>query len=319
MGRIAVTGSVAYDTIMLFRGRFSDHILPEKTHIINLSFQVDTLERRHGGTAANICYTLAMLGQRPLLCAAVGARDFADYGAELDARGVDTSHALGVSDLGTSAAFITTDLSDNQITAFYAGAMARAAGVDLLGIGDVDMVVVGADAPDAMALHIIQSLDLRARLVFAPAQQIPSLDDETLRAGLAGAWLIVGNDYELEMIQGRTGVGIDGMRQTSIVAVTQGAAGSLIHTRDSVVAVEAASVTELADPTGAGDAYLAALLVGLRSDATLEVAGRMGSLAAAFCVEHRGPQGHNFDATTFRARYAAAFGAELPQTVRLAA
>src|SRR5438105_3796529 len=119
MGRIAVTGSVAYDTIMLFRGRFSDHILPEKTHIINLSFQVDTLERRHGGTAANICYTLAMLGQRPLLCAAVGARDFADYGADLEARGVDTSHALAVHDGGTSAAFITTDLSDNQITAFY--------------------------------------------------------------------------------------------------------------------------------------------------------------------------------------------------------
>jgi len=129
----------------------------------------------------------------------------------------------------------------------------------------------------------------------------------------------VGNDYELEMIRSRTGVTVDELRRHAIVAVTQGVAGSVIHTKDGAVAVAAAPITELVDPTGAGDAYLAGLLLGLRSRAGVEVSGRIGSVAAAFCVEHRGPQGHAFDAPAFRTRYAAAFGAELPQTVRLAA
>ncbi|TMB89676.1 MAG: hypothetical protein E6J45_09895 [Chloroflexi bacterium] len=175
MGRIAVTGSVAFDTIMVFPGRFGDHILPDKTHLINVSFQVDTLERRSGGTAANVCYSMALLGDRPLLCAAVGAGDFDAYEAELEASGVDTSAALRSADVPTAAAFITTDLDDNQITAFFAGAMARAAGVDLTALDGVSDVVVGADAADAMAAHIAQAAALRARLTFAPAQQIPSL------------------------------------------------------------------------------------------------------------------------------------------------
>jgi len=319
MGRIAVTGSVAFDTIMLFRGRFADHILPEKTHLINLSFQVDSLERHNGGTAANVCYTLALLGQRPLLCAAVGAADFNEYGVALEAAGVDTSRALRSDDVGTAAGFITTDLADNQITAFYSGAMARAAAVDLSRIDDVDMVVVGADAPDAMSLHIKQCHDLGARLVFAPAQQIPSLDDATLRAGLDGAWLVAGNDYELEMIRGRTGVAVEALRERCMIAVTRGADGSRIHTGGTVVSVPVAPISELVDPTGAGDAYLAALLAGLRSGATVKDAGRMGALAAAYCVERRGPQGHVFDAHAFRTRYTGAFGVELPQRVRLAA
>jgi adenosine kinase len=319
MGSIAVTGSVAYDTIMLFRGRFADHILAEKTHLINLSFQVDSLERRNGGTAANVCYTLALLGQRPLLCAAVGAADFDEYERSLEAAGVDTSRALRCDDVGTASAFITTDLDDNQITAFYAGAMARASGVNLRGARDVDIVVVGADAPDAMALHVEQAAEIGARLVFAPAQQIPSLDDGTLRAGLEGAWLVVANDYEMEMMRSRTGLTADVLGRDRIVAVTDGARGSRIQAPGESVAVPVAPIDGLVDPTGAGDAYLAALLAGLRGGASLDVAGRMAAVAAAFCVERRGPQGHHFDAPAFRARYTAAFGVELPRTVRLAA
>src|SRR5207253_1737288 len=182
MGRIAVTGSVAFDTIMLFRGRFADHILPEKTHLINLSFQVDSLERHNGGTAANVCYTLALLGQRPLLCAAVGAADFNEYGVALEAAGVDTSRALRSDDGGT----------------------------------------------------------------------------------------VAGNDYELEMIRGRTGVAVEALRKRCLVAVTRGAEGSRIHTGGTVVSVPIAPISELVDPTGAGDAYLAALLAGLRSGATVK-------------------------------------------------
>lgn len=319
MGSIAVTGSVAYDTIMLFRGRFADHILAEKTHLINLSFQVDSLERRNGGTAANVCYTLALLGQRPLLCAAVGAADFDEYGMALEAAGVDTTRALRCDDVGTANAFITTDLDDNQITAFYAGAMARASGVDLRSADDLDIVVVGADAPDAMALHIEQSAAIGARLVFAPAQQIPSLDDATLRAGLKGAWLVVANDYEMEMMRARTGLAVETLGRDRIVAVTHGAGGSVIHAPGGSVPVPVAPIDSLVDPTGAGDAYLAALLAGLQGGAALDAAGRMAAVAAAFCVERRGPQGHHFDETTFRARYVAAFGVELPRGVRLAA
>jgi len=137
MGRIAVTGSVAFDTIMVFPGRFGDHILPEKTHLINVSFLVNRLERRRGGTGANIAYTLALLGERPMLCAAVGS-DFTEYGASLSRTGVDTSAALGCDDVPTASCFITTDLSANQITAFFPGAMARAADIDLRALEDVE-------------------------------------------------------------------------------------------------------------------------------------------------------------------------------------
>ena len=185
-------------------GRFGDHILPEKTHLINVSFLVNRLERRRGGTAANIAYTLALLGERPLLCAAVGS-DFTEYGASLSRTGVDTSAALGCDDVPTASCFITTDLDDNQITAFFPGAMARAADIDLRALEDVEHVVVAPDSPDGMARHIAQAREMGARLVFAPAQQIPSIGDETLLAGLDAAWLVVGNDYELELVRNRTG------------------------------------------------------------------------------------------------------------------
>ena len=311
--RVAVTGSVAYDTIMVFPGRFADHILPDKTHLINLSFLVDRLEQRRGGTAANIAYTMALLGERPLLCAAVGS-DFAGYGRDLEAVGVDTSAALRLDDLPTASCYITTDLDDNQITAFYAGAMSRATGVDLLAHrGEVDTVVVAPDAPEGMAMHVEQAGALGARLAFAPAQQIPSLSDRALRAGLESAWLVVGNDYELELVRSRTGIGVEDMRRQGVlVALTRGATGSELHSAHGTVQVPAAPVAAVVDPTGAGDGYLAGLVVGLRRGLRPEVAGRMGALAAAYVVEHHGPQGHHFDGTGFAERYRDAFAAELP-------
>jgi adenosine kinase len=308
MPLIAVTGSVAFDIIMVFPGRFGEHILPDKTHILNVSFLVDRLERRRGGTAANIAYTLALLGEHPLLCAAVGD-DFAGYGAELESAGVDTSSALRCDDVPTASAFITTDLDDNQITAFFPGAMGRAGSIDLRRLdADVDTVVVAPDAPDAMAAHVEQAAQLGHRLVFAPAQQIPSLPVETLTAGLDAAWMVVGNDYEIEMLRGRTGVGVEALSQRgAIVAVTRGGQGSRIHSGDGVVEVPVARVEEVVDPTGAGDAYLAGLLAGLRRGLDLGGAGRMGALAAAYAVEERGPQGHTFTAAEFEARLGTAF------------
>ena len=314
MNRIAVTGSVAYDTIMVFPGRFREHILPDHTHMLNVSFQVDRLEQRRGGTAANISYTLALLGDHPLLCAAVGAHDFSAYERILQECGVDTSTVLRCDGLPTATAFITTDLDDNQITAFYAAAMTQAAGVDISGV-DVACVVVSADAPDAIALHVRQAKELGARLLFAPAQQIPALPVDTLHAGLDAAWLVVGNDYEMNLIAKRTGRRLSDMRRTCMLAVTHGAEGSALHTPEGTVEIPVAPVSRVVDPTGAGDAYIAGLLSALLRGAPLETAGRVGSVAAAYAVEQDGPQSHGFARAEFRERFRAAFGVALAEDI----
>jgi adenosine kinase len=310
--QVAVTGSVAFDTIMVFPGRFGEHILPDKTHLINVSFLVDRLEKRRGGTAANIAYTLALHGERPLLCAAVG-NDFGDYDDALRTAGVDTSTALRCDDIPTASAFITTDLDDNQITAFFPGAMGRGAQVDLTVHADaVDIVVVAPDAPDGMAKHIAQARDIGARLVFVPAQQIPSLPESTLRAGLDSAWMVVGNDYELELIRSRTGVSADDLRRRgALVALTRGDQGSELHGPDGVVRIPVAPPASVVDPTGAGDAYVAGLLAGLRRGLPLEAAGRMAALSATYVVEQHGTQEHRFDSASFAQRYREAFGVAL--------
>jgi adenosine kinase len=310
MGRIAVTGSVAFDTIMVFPGRFGDHILADKAHLINVSFLVTSLEQRRGGTAANIAYTMALLGERPLLAAAVG-NDFADFGGTLARAGVDTSAALGCDDVATANCFITTDVDDNQITAFFPGAMARAAAIDLSAIEGVDDVVVAPDDPGAMAAHVGQAAAMGARLTFAPAQQIPSLSDETLVAGLDAAWLIVGNDYELELIRARTGRDIAALSTRSMVAVTKGASGSEIHHEGTVTAVPPVAAASVVDPTGAGDAYIGGLLAGLRRGLEVADAGRVASLCATYAVEQKGTQAHMFTLAELAARFRAAFGADL--------
>ena len=243
----------------------------------------------------------------------MGAEDFAGYGRQLEEAGVDVSTVLPCDDVGTATAFITTDGGGNQITAFFPGAMSRAGAIDLTVLDGVSEVVAGADASAAMAAHCEQAGQMGARLLFAPAQQIPALSDDQLRRGLELAWCVVGNDYELRMIEERTGVGVARLRQRCLVAVTLGERGSELHSPDGVVAIPAAAVSRVADPTGAGDAYIAGLLRGLRRDDPLEVAGRMGAVAAAFCVEHPGPQAHSFTTAEFEARYTAAFGSALPR------
>ena len=245
MGRIAVTGSVAFDTIMEFGGRFGDHILPDKTNELNIAFLVDRVEKRRGGTATNICFSMALFGEAPLLCAAVGGGDFVEYAAALEFEGVDMSAVLKCDDVGTATAFITTDRDGNQITAFYPGAMARAAGVDLGGLRDISEVIVGADDAGAIALHIDQAKALGARLLFAPAQQIPAMSDVVLRRGLEQAWIVAGNDYEFEMIRDRTGLSVDDLSASRIVAVTHGARGSELRSPDGVSIIPVAAVAEM--------------------------------------------------------------------------
>jgi adenosine kinase len=308
MGTIAVTGSVAFDTIMVFPGRFAEHIISDQAHILNVSFLVDRLQKRRGGTAANIAYNLALLGERPLLCAAVG-NDFAEYGAALSAVGVDTSGAVMFDDIPTATSYITTDADDNQITAFYAGAMGRAARVNLAALSGVEHVVVAPDAPDGMGLHIEQAAGLQARLVFAPAQQLSSMSDDTLVAGLEAAWLLVGNDYEFQVIQRRTGRDPKALAGGgAMVALTRGGQGSELHVGGEVHSIPVAQPQALVDPTGAGDAYIAGLLAGLRAGRDPDAAARMGALAAAYVIEQQGPQSHSYTREQFAERYARSFG-----------
>jgi adenosine kinase len=307
MGRVAVSGSVAFDTIMVFPGRFADHILPDKTHIINVAFLVDRMERRRGGTAANIAYTLALLGERSLLCAAVGP-DFGDYGAALRDLGVDTSAVLECSDVATAGAFITTDLDDNQITAFFPGAMARAAAIDLRSLDRISHVVVAPDAPDAMTVHVEQAYEMGAQLAFVPAQQIPSLAEDTLRRGLETAWLVSGNDYEWELIRERTGhTATDLAASGTITAVTLGGTGSVLRRGAEEVHVPAAPPQRVVDPTGAGDAYVAGLVFALSSGRGLAETGRVAALAATYVVEQSGTQEHFYTPADFAARHGAVF------------
>ena len=234
--------------------------------------------------------------------------DFTEYGASLSRTGVDTSASLGCDDVPTASCFITTDLDDNQITAFFPGAMARAADIDLRALEDLEHVVVAPDSPDGMEAHIAQARELGVKLVFAPAQQIPSIGDETLLAGLDSAWLVVGNDYELELVRNRTGRSVADLAERSIVALTQGARGSRLHAGGEVVEVAAVPPLRVVDPTGAGDAYLAGLMAGLRRGLDLAAAGRMAALAATYAVEHQGPQAHRFTPAEFTARYREVFG-----------
>ena len=311
MGSIAVTGSVAYDTIMVFPGRFADHIISDQAHMLNVSFLVDSMEKRRGGTAANISYSLALLGERPLLCAAVGD-DFAEYGEFLSAAGVDVSRAVRFDDITTATCFITTDADDNQITAFYAGAMGRADRVDLETIPGVEHVVVAPDSPHGMGVHVAQAERMGAKLVFAPAQQLSSMSDESLGAGLDAAWLVVGNDYEFQLIQRRTGRDVAAIAAGgAMVALTRGRHGSELHVDGAVHAVPVAVAAHVVDPTGAGDGYLAGLLTGLRAGRDPEAAARMGALAATYVVEQRGPQGHSYTPDEFAERYSMAFGSAL--------
>ena len=309
-----MTGSVAFDTIMVFPGRFGEHILPDKTHLINVSFLVDRLEKRRGGTAANIAYNLALHGERPLLAAAVG-NDFAEYDTALREIGVDTDAALRCDDIPCAGAFITTDLDDNQITAFFPGAMGRGGDVDLASLaGAVDTVVVAPDAPAGMARHVAQAGELGAKLVFVPAQQIPSLPDAVLGEGLETAWLVAGNDYELELIRARTGVSADDLRRRgALVALTRGPEGSELHSPDGVLRIPVAPPRVVLDPTGAGDAYVAGLLAALRRGLPLDTAGRVAALSATYAVEQPGPQSHWYDVNGFGERYREAFGVDAPR------
>ncbi|HWQ11267.1 MAG TPA: carbohydrate kinase family protein [Roseiflexaceae bacterium] len=317
--RIVVTGSLAYDYIMDFPGYFKDHILPDKVHMLTVSFLVDSMRRMRGGVAGNIAYTLALLGERPTVLATAG-HDFGEYRAWMERQGIDTSGIAEIDDEFTASCFINTDKANNQIVAFYSGAMVHARDLSLrpLGLGPGDLVIISPTDPEAISRYAEECRQLGVPFVFDPGKQTPRLTGEQILAGLSGALLLVGNDYEFAMMAQATGRSEAELIATPPYTVmTRGEQGSTLFENmagedgrhaQRVVHVPVAPVAEVVDPTGAGDAYLGGLVFGMARRMPLEVAGRIGALAAAYAIERRGCQEHHYTPGEFAERYAQAFG-----------
>jgi adenosine kinase len=306
---VVCTGSIAYDYILTFKGRFKDHILLDKTHILNLSFLVDDLQKRRGGVAGNYAYNLSLLGHPAAVLATAGA-DAAEYRAWLEAHGVDCRGLRLLEGEMSATGFTTTDMDDNQLTGYYGGAMWKAAMLGLEdGPPDVDAVIVGPNDPAAMKRLVRECRERGTPFVFDPAHQLPMMDGSDVTDGTNGAWIVIGNDYELELIQERTKRDSKGLLALSeMVVTTLGRYGSRITTRDGSVDVPAAPAHHEADPTGAGDAYRAGLVAGLLRGLDLRESGCVASLAATYAVEHVGTIEHGYTREEFCSRHRDAFG-----------
>jgi adenosine kinase len=308
--RIFVTGSIAYDYIMVFPGRFRDHILPDKMHVLSVSFLVDSLTRLKGGTGANIAFNLGLLGEAPVLVGTVGD-DFADYRASLESRGVDCRAVKVITGDHTASCFINTDLQDNQITAFYPGAMAHAKDLSPAAAGatSADLVLIAPNDPVAMNRYTAECIERKIPYLYDPAMQLPRLERDDLEKGCRGARIVAGNDYEFGMMAEKLGVGEAELRRIAPVTVmTRGEAGALITVGNEEFAIPPARPAKVVDPTGAGDAFRAGFVLGLKRKLPWPEVGRLASLAGVYAIEQHGTQQHSYTLAEFFARYRENFG-----------
>ncbi len=307
--KVVLTGSVAFDNLMTFPGLFREQILPEKLDSLSLSFLVDTLQRHRGGIAGNIAYTLALLGERPYLMATVG-KDFAEYRSALEAVGVDTSLTKEYADCYTGSFFATTDKSNSQLASFYPGAMARAAELSVAGINPrPDWVVISPNDPAAMMKYARECRTLGLPLMYDPSQQVARMDGADVAVGIDACKILICNEYEFGLIAkktGRTEAALEAAVET--VIVTLGEKGSRIKAGATVIELPIVPAVRVADPTGVGDAFRGGLLKGMMHKAPWDICGRMGALAATYCIEEVGTQNHKFTRAEFLARYEKAFG-----------
>ncbi len=315
--RVVVTGSLAYDYIMNFPGYFKDHILPDRVHMLSVSFLVDSMKRMRGGVAGNIAYSLALLGQQPLVVAAAG-QDFGEYRQWMSNQGIDASGIHEVVGEFTASCFINTDQSNNQLVAFYTGAMARSRDLSLLGYGltSDDLVIISPTDPDAMARYVGECRQMGVPFLFDPGKQTPRLTAEQILDGLDGAYALIGNDYEFAMMSQMTGKSEQELIDSvPLTVLTRGEKGSLISDARFgsrvVTEIDVAPVDEVRDPTGAGDAYLAGFVYGLSQGLSAESCGKIASLAGAYAIEHHGCQEHQYTPALFYTRYVAAYGHDL--------
>jgi adenosine kinase len=306
---IVITGSIAFDYLMSFPGRFTDSLMADKLEKISLSFLVDSLKRQRGGTAPNIAYTLALLGGHPRIMATAG-QDFGDYRDWLEEQGIDTSAVIEIPDEYCASFFVNTDEEHNQIASFYTGAMAHAAKLTFREYAaEADLAIITPNDPTAMLAYVIECKKLGIPYIYDPSQQTIRLSGDELCEGIDGAKLLTVNEYEFSLIQEKTGLSeaqiID---RVGGAVITLGASGSRMLVDGTEIKVPIAVPRRIVEPTGAGDAYRAGLMRGIQLGLPWAVCGRIGALAAAYVLEQYGPQNHAYTRQEFVARYRDAFG-----------
>jgi adenosine kinase len=302
---IICTGSIAYDYIMSFPGYFKDHIIPDKLDSISLSFLVDSMVRQKGGTAPNIAYNLALLGESPKLMGTVGI-DFEDYRKWLEEKGVDTTLVKVIPGEYTASFFANTDLGNAQIASFYTGAMAYSKDLSIktLNKKDIDLVMISPNDPTAMKRYVGECIELGIPYLFDPGQQVVRVDPQDIVEGVNGAQSVFINEYEFELIQKHTGMTAKEVINTvDYLVVTCGECGSDVYVKNEHYKIPIVPPIKVADPTGVGDAFRGGFLRGRRLGYDWQTAGQMGALAATYCLEERGTQNHSYSLKEFVVRY----------------
>ncbi|PYR14962.1 MAG: carbohydrate kinase family protein [Acidobacteria bacterium] len=304
-----VTGSIAYDYLMSFPGKFTEHFLPEHMNRVSLSFLVDSMVKRRGGCAPNIAYTLALLGERPLLMATAG-EDFGEYRRWLEAAGIDTSLVVEIDGKFCASFFCSTDQDNNQIASFYTGAMADAGQLSFRTVRDCGLAIIAPNDPGAMVQYAEECRTLDIPFIFDPGQQCARMSGDDLRDGVSGAAIVIVNDYELELLRQKTGLSeADILREARALVITRGEHGSTVATEDEWIDVAAVTPHRIVDPTGVGDAYRGGLMKGIVLGLPYETCARMGSVAAAYVLEHLGGLSHSYTWEEFQNRFEQHFGA----------
>ena len=306
--RTLICGSVAYDTIMVFEGRFKDQILPDQVHILNVSFLVPAMRREFGGTAGNIAYNLHLLGGTPIVMASVG-EDAGPYYERFRNLGFDDRHVRTIAGAFTAQAFITTDLDDNQISAFHPGAMSESAQNHVGDATDIGLGIIAPDSNEAMVAHAREFADADIPFIFDPGQALPRFSGDELMEFIDIADVVTVNDYEARMLAERTGRSFEELaRSVRALIVTRGGLGSTIYADDREYIIPSVKPDRIADPTGCGDAYRGGLLYGLANDLDWETTGRLASTMGALKIAFHGPQNHEPSRDAIRAVFAKTFG-----------
>lgn len=306
---IYISGSMAYDRIMDFPGKFSDHILPDKIHILNVCFTVNGLVEKFGGTAGNIAYSLRLLGEMPIIIATVG-KDYERYFEWLEKNNIPTEGIKIINEEFTAGAYITTDRADNQITGFNPGAMKYPTRYEFKNPESNDsIIIIGPGNLQDMKEYARKAKDRGIRCICDPGQSLTQWDGDSLKEWIDGSFILITNDYELELIMKMTGMDKKGLLGlTKTIITTLGEKGSLISSSEGDIQIPAAKISEILDPTGAGDAYRAGLIKGLAMGKDIETSAKMGAVSAAYAIEKYGTQEHFFSYTDFVDRYRSNFG-----------
>ncbi|WP_019021826.1 MULTISPECIES: carbohydrate kinase family protein [unclassified Thioalkalivibrio] len=303
-----ICGSMAYDTIMVFPDRFKNHILPDKVHMLNVSFLVPDMRREFGGCAGNIAYNMKLLGADPTVMATVGG-DFTPYADWMDRHGISRKFVKELKDTYTGQAFITTDQDDNQITAFHPGAMGFSHQQKVTDADGIKVGIVSPDGRDGMIEHAQQFADAGIPFMFDPGQGLPMFDGDDLKRFMENATYAAFNDYEAQLTADRTGMSMEQLAEmVDAMIVTRGGDGSDIYTGGKKITIPSVEPAAIKDPTGCGDAYRAGLLFGLEKGYDWETTGRIASLIGSIKIAHSGTQNHHFSAEEFADKFEKAFG-----------